>query len=64
MFHKVKEVLSGETAKVFGVAIAGTGVSMTDIEHALRIIVLVGTAIYVWRRAFKKPGDKDNVDID
>lgn len=36
---------------VFGAAAAGEASSFANIEYGLRIFILVGTAIYVWRRA-------------
>lgn len=37
--------------------------SYTNIERALKLVILAGTAVYVWRRALKKKLPKEE-EID
>ncbi len=50
-----------EHIAVLGTAVLGAAVSFTAIEHGLRVLILIGSAIYVWRRALKKrlPKEED-----
>lgn len=48
-----------EHFSVFAAASTGIGMSYIDIEHALRVIILIGSAIYVWRRALKGKRKKE-----
>lgn len=43
-----------EHCSVFAVAGSGIGISYTDIDHGLKLVILLGSAIYVWRRALKR----------
>ena len=51
-----------EHFSVFAAASTGIGMSYTDIDHLLRVIILIGSAIYVWRRALKGKRKKQEED--
>jgi hypothetical protein len=47
-----------EHIAVLGVGFGSVSLSFVDIEHAFRILILIGSAIYVWRKALRRRKNK------
>jgi hypothetical protein len=58
----MKEELK-EHLTVLGVGFSSITFSFVDMEHALRIFILIGSAIYVWRKALKRRKNKSDTEI-
>lgn len=51
---KAAEFFDGETAKVFLAASGSTFVSLANFNIFLNTVVLIGTAVYIWRKVLRK----------
>jgi hypothetical protein len=49
---------------VLGVGFGSVTVTFADMEHAIRLFILIGSAIYVWRKALKVKRNKTEESED
>ncbi|MDE2099803.1 MAG: hypothetical protein KGL39_21300 [Patescibacteria group bacterium] len=61
MLTRLQQMCDSESYGVWFAAVASAGLSLAAINAALTTVVLLGTAIYTWRRALRRrpPGEGD-----
>lgn len=43
-----------ETGRVLGVTVGAVGLTLSQVNAALTTVVLIGSAIYTWRKALRR----------
>lgn len=65
MLTRLKDaILDLDTAKVFGVTIFSSGITLAQINTVINTVVLIGSAIYIWRKVLKSKKKKDDEDTE
>lgn len=65
MYSKIRDIFDFDTFRVAGVALFSTSFSLANINTLINTVVLVGSAIYIWRKVLKpkskgeKPDEED-----
>lgn len=53
------QLFDWDTGRVYVAAAVATGLTIAQVNAILTTVVLIGTAIYTWRKALKKKIDRD-----
>lgn len=60
--ERFNEIVDAECVRVWIAAAVATGFSLAQLNVVLTTFILIGTAIYTWRKALRKGPPKDNDD--